>query len=70
MPNLLFGRRLHLSLVAVKELRGIKGFPGMLRLKFMDGIADVPLNLFDTSVAIGSHEISIVSEEFVEPQLK
>ena len=63
VTNLPTGSRLRLSLVAVKELKGIKGFPGMVRLKFIDGV-DVPLNPFDKYSAVGSHLISIVSDEF------
>lgn len=49
-------------------VKGIKGLPGILRLKLMDGVADVPLNPFDKFIAVGSHEISIVSDEFVQPE--
>ena len=68
VTNLPAGSHLRLSLAVVKELRGIKGLPGMLRLKLMDGVADVPLNPFDKFIAVGSREISIVSDEFVQPE--
>lgn len=70
MANLPSGTPLRLSLILIKELRGPKGFFGRLRLILVDKVNDVPLNPFDMNSAIGSHPISIKSDEFVEPEPK
>ena len=70
MTNLPAGAPLRLSFVVVKELRGLKGFPGMLRLRFIDKFPDTPLDPFDKYTAVGSHAGSLTSDEFILPNLR
>jgi hypothetical protein len=67
MTKLPSGPRLRLHLSVVKELRGWKGLPGRFRLKYVDKLSGIPFFPRDENLAVGSHEISMVSDEFVSP---